>query len=279
MGNIVWMASYPKSGNTWVRAFLHNYIADSETPSDINNLGDFFANESNASWYKPLVDNDLQQLDRKTICQLRAKVQQNIAASRRGTIMVKTHNFLGAYEDVPLHDMSITSGAISVVRNPLDVVLSLADHFGLDTDQAIEFMGSDNTGTPTDDNNVASVLASWSTHVESWTRDQSGATCVLRYEDLLDEPHTHFAKLTQFLGLPDDPKRLDRAIEHSSFSKLKNFEEQSGFVERSPNSSRFFRAGRKNQWSETLEPTQVQRLVDDHREIMSRFDYIPPANR
>lgn len=279
MGNIVWMASYPKSGNTWVRAFLHNYIADSDTPSNINNLGDFFANESNASWYKPLAHNDLLQLDRTTICQLRANVQRNIAASRRGTIMVKTHNFLGAYEGLPLHDMSITSGAISVVRNPLDVVPSLADHFGLGIDDAIEFMASDNTGTPTDDNNVASVLASWSTHVESWTRDQSGATCILRYEDLLDEPRTHFAALTQFLGLPDDSKRLDRAIAHSSFSKLKKLEEQSGFVERSPNSSRFFRAGRKNLWPDILEPAQVQRIVDDHREVMAKFDYIPPANR
>lgn len=279
MGNIVWMASYPKSGNTWVRAFLHNYIHDGEVPSDINQLNDFFANESNVSWYQPLSKEPLENLDRQAICRMRPLVQKRIASRRAGTSMVKTHNFLGAYEGLPLHDMSLTSGAIAIVRNPLDVVSSLADHFGLNLDEAIGFMGSDTTGTPTDENNVASVLASWSTHVDSWTRDTSGATCVLRYEDLLQKPLKHFGALTRFLGLPQDRGRLQRAIDHSNFATLKRLEEREGFVERSPNSQRFFRSGRQNQWRDLLTPLQVQQLVDDHRAMMARFDYIPPTYR
>lgn len=275
MANIVWMASYPKSGNTWVRAFLHNYLADGDTPSDINKLNDFFANESNVSWYRSLVKGDVEALSKEDICRLRPEVHRRIAASRPGTIMVKTHNFLGAYEGLPLLTMGLTSGAIVVVRNPLDVVSSVADHFGLSIDEAIDFMGADTTGTPTDENNVVSVLTSWSTHVDSWTRDDSGATHVMRYEDLLDKPKKHFGALVAFLGLPRDPARLKRAIEHSSFSSLQKQEQREGFIERSPSSSRFFRSGRKNQWRDLLSDDQVERLITDHRDMMRRFSYLP----
>ncbi len=275
MANIVWMASYPKSGNTWVRAFLHNYLADGDAPSDINKLNDFFANESNVSWYRQLVQGNVEDLSREEICRLRPEVHRQIAASRAGTIMVKTHNFLGAYEGLPLLTMGLTSGAIVVVRNPLDVVTSVADHFGLSIDEAIAFMGSDKTGTPTDENNVVSVLTSWSTHVDSWTRDKTGATHVIRYEDLLDKPQKHFGALTSFLGLQKDPTRLKRAIKHSSFNSLQKQEQREGFVERSPSSSRFFRSGRKNQWRELLSDDQVERLIADHREMMQRFSYLP----
>ena len=275
MGNIVWMASYPKSGNTWVRAFLHNYLSDGDKPSDINSLGEFFANESNVSWYRPLVQGSLESLSRADICRLRPQVHSRIAASRRGTIMVKTHNFLGAYEGLPLQTMELTAGAVVVVRNPLDVVISLADHFGLSIDEAISFMAEDVTGTPTDENNVASVLTSWSTHVDSWTRDDSGSTHVLRYEDLLDKPTKHFTRLLKFLGLQPDPTRLKRAIEHSSFDKLRSLEARDGFIERSPSSRQFFRRGRKNQWRDVLSESQFARIASDHMEIMQRFGYLP----
>jgi len=277
MGNIVWIASYPKSGNTWVRAFLQNYLADSGLPSDINRLNDFFANESNVSWYRPLVEGDLEKLSREDICRLRPQVHKRITSSRRGTVMVKTHNFLGAYEGLTLHSMSLTAGAVVVVRNPLDVVISVADHFGLPIDDAITFMGEDLTGTPIDENNVGSVLTSWSTHVESWTRDQTGATHVMRYEDLLDKPNKHFSKLLAFLGLERDPARLKRAIENSAFDKLKAQEKREGFIEKSPNSECFFRSGRKNQWQDVLNQEQVARITGDHRQMMQKFAYIPPG--
>jgi hypothetical protein len=279
MGNIVWMASYPKSGNTWMRAFLQNYLGADDSAADINSLDGFFANESNPSWYLPLLEGDLAEQSLLDVCRLRPQVQRQIAASRPGTIMVKTHNFLGEYEGCPLHDMSLTSGAVAVVRNPLDVVISLADHFALSLDQAVEFMGSDKTGTPNDDNNVASVLASWSTHVESWTQDTSGATHTVRYEDLLDKPQKQFSRVLSFLGLDRDQSRLKKAVKHSSFGSLREQEKRNGFVERSPNSRRFFRSGRKNQWVGVLTDEQVARLVGDHRNMMERFKYLPPGYR
>jgi hypothetical protein len=181
MSSIVWMASYPKSGNTWVRAFLQNFLSNGDQPADINALDEYFADESKPNWYQPLVERAVADLSLQEICELRPVVQKNIAASRDGSVFVKTHNILGAYNGLPLHDMSVTAGAIYIVRNPLDVVLSVADHFGLSIEDAIVFMNSKATGSPNDQANVGSVLTSWSDHVTSWTADKS-ATCVLHYE-------------------------------------------------------------------------------------------------
>ena len=276
MSSIIWMASYPKSGNTWVRAFLQNYLADTDQPADINALDKYFADESKPNWYQPLVDGPLDDLSLKQVCELRPAVQKNIAESRAGSVFVKTHNILGAYNDLPLHEMSVTAGAVYVVRNPLDVVLSLADHFGLSIDDAIEFMNSTMTGSPTDEANVASVLSSWSDHVTSWTAS-SDSICVLRYEDLLAKPEKGFNDLVKFLGLTRDRRRLKRAIRFCSFAELRKQEKRQGFIERSPNSRRFFRSGKKNQWRTELNQDQIAKVIEAHRGEMQRFKYLPPG--
>jgi hypothetical protein len=245
-----------------------------DRPADINALDKYFADESKPNWYQPLVNEPVTNLSVEQICKLRPTVQRNIAASRPGSILVKTHNILGDFNGLPLHEMTVTAGAICIVRNPLDVVLSLADHFGLSLDDAIEFMNSDTTGTPTDEANVSSVLSSWSNHVQSWTSD-SESTCVIRYEDLLAKPEKGFRKVVKFLGVKDDRSRLKRAVKFSSFSELRKQETRQGFVERSPNSQRFFRSGRQNLWRTKLSPEQVARIVDVHGDEMQRFKYLP----
>ena len=275
MSSIIWLASYPKSGNTWVRAFLQNYIDSSSRPTDINKLDKYFADESKPNWYAPLVDSPLTDLTVEQICALRPAVQQAIAASRPGSILVKTHNFLGEFNGHPLHETSVTAGAVYIVRNPLDIVLSLADHFGLTIDDAIEFMSSETTGTPTDEANVSSALSSWSFHTQSWAQGGGDATLILRYEDLLARPTKEFKKLVTFLGLEFSAERLRNAIRFSSFTEMRKQEDSSGFIERSPNSKRFFRAGRKNQWRTSLTRAQVTKIIDAHREQMRKFKYLP----
>jgi len=275
MSSIVWLASYPKSGNTWVRAFLQNYINDSHRPADINALDEYFADESKPYWYTPHTDRPLQELELGDICQLREAVHLDIADSRQGTIIVKTHNLLGEYDGHPLHNMSVTAGALYIVRNPLDVVLSIADHFGISVDEAIVFINEEGTGTPTDEANVASVLSSWSNHITTWTHDQGDNLRIVRYEDLLAKPAKAFGAIASFLGLGKNPTRLKQAIRNSSFDALRKQEARSGFVERSPNSKRFFRAGRQNQWRTLLTQEQVETIVATNRQAMKRFKYLP----
>lgn len=278
MGNIVWLASYPKSGNTWMRAFLYNLIERPAAPPPLARLSDYFESEADARWYRPLLGGRaVEDCEPGEIIALKQAAQQAIADSRpRGSIITKTHNRLGSWNGHPLHNLGVTVGGIYLVRNPLDVVLSVADHYSLDIDAAIDFMADERTATPNDARTVTSVLGSWSDHVASWTAQEHPAFCVLRYEDLLDKPQKAFTRAAKLLGLAGDKKAIRQAIEHASFRVLKGREQQEGFAERSPGSTAFFRKGRKNQWVESLSADQAARLVAQHYEQMDRFGYVPP---
>lgn len=278
MGNIVWLASYPKSGNTWMRAFIYNLIEQPDRPGRISAFPLYFEEESKPRWYEPYTNGKpLDSLSFEEIFALRNTVHRDIADSvPRGSVFTKTHNFFGQFDGHPLHNISVMAGAIYMVRNPLDTVLSVADHFGLSVDEAIEFMANEQTGSPTNEENVAGMFGSWSTHVSSWTAQPNPNVVVLRYEDMLDKPMKAFSAVAKFLGIKNEPQRIRKAVQYSSFAELKKQEQKEGFEERSPNSRMFFRKGRKNQWPELLSDNQIQRIVDRHREQMACFKYIPP---
>jgi hypothetical protein len=281
MGNIVWLASYPKSGNTWMRAFIHNLVENPARPGRIADLPGYFEDESKPRWYAPYAGaGGVEALDFDQVLALRPRVHRDIAQSReRGSVFTKTHNMFGHLQGIPLHDLSVMAGAIYILRNPLDLVLSVADHFGLSIDEAIASMANEETGTPTNEGNVAGYLGSWSTHVQSWTLQPHPAIVVVRYEDLQDQPLKAFGRVAKLLGLGADRNRLRKAIQFSSFRELKQQELSSGFVEKSPNSQHFFRKGSKNQWIQALNEEQVLAIVERHRDQMLRFGYVPPKYR
>lgn len=279
MRRILWLASYPKSGNTWLRALICNFLADAGRPLPIEELWRYAADESKPNWYIPYSGGRAPgELSALEAASLRSFVQRDIAASGRdGVVLVKTHSFFGALEGYPLQDRALTAGAVYLVRNPLDVVPSMADHFGVSLDEAIEFLASDMTGTPGDDANVASVLCSWSTHVRSWCLSGQRHLHVLRYEDLRERGPKTFAGVTRFLGLGDDASRIKRALRFSDIAELRRQEISAGFTERSPNSQLFFSQGIKQRRRGSLSEAQVARIVADHRPLMAQFGYLPPG--
>ncbi|MFV0543212.1 MAG: sulfotransferase domain-containing protein [Marinicella pacifica] len=276
MGNILWVASYPKSGNTWVRAFLHNYIENLKVPVDINTIHQQSVDEVKAHRYQAFIPDDKKTTDLslEEICAIRPMVQAQMAAQAPATLFVKTHNFQGEYKGYPLHNWQVSSGAIYIVRNPLDVAVSLKHYFGYSYDEAIAYMAEPFSGTPNEPENVPQVISSWSQHVVSWT--QGGRNMlVLRYEDMLAHPQRSFRKIESLLGVKKDVKRLNKAIRFSSFNQLKKQEKAKGFLEKHENAGQFFRQGKTNVWQDELTEKQIQKIIDDHREQMARFKYIP----
>lgn len=278
MGSIVWLASYPKSGNTWLRAFLANLIANRADPLRPDEIRNYTDSEARADRFTELAGKPNTELDIDEIAALRPEVHALIAQRAQGTRLVMTHNFAGSFEGHPTFNWQVTAGAIYVLRNPLDVAVSMTHHFGLTQDEAIDRLGDDRVASVNDHLFVSHVIGSWSTHVRSWAdaaERAQGKVIVLRYEDLLEKPARHFAKAAKLIGLGQDKARIERAAKHTSFQTLSALEQKHGFVEAVDEKTRFFFKGRANQWREALSREQVQRIVDDHREQMQRFKYIP----
>ena len=278
MGAIIWLASYPKSGNTWLRVFLHNLLVNPDKPADINTLGRFCLGEDMAQYYNQFDPRPLSTWTPEEIAAIRPKVHELLTRAFPDSVFVKTHNFLGESDGEPLVNLEVTAGAIYMVRNPLDVVISYSHHFGLNLDEGIDQLANPGTGTPTTDLIARQVYSSWSTNVRSWTEVLPPSLHVIRYEDLAAEPFKIFGGVAGFLGLDPPRERLQRAIAHSSFKALKAQEDERGFVERSQY-SRFFRTGRVGEWKKVLSAEQVDRIVSDHREQMERFGYVPDSRR
>jgi hypothetical protein len=275
MGSILWLASYPKSGNTWLRAFLHNLLSNARQPFDINEMSELTQGDSQAKWFAQIDPRPPTAYSRAEIAAMRPKVHALIAATSSDSVLVKTHNALIEVAGVATITPALSAGAIYVVRNPLDVAISYAPHLGRSFDDIISLMEMERFATPASETHVPEHHCDWSTHVKSWTHSPSAALHVVRYEDMAAAPLRTFAAVAKFLGLSPPRERLQRAIRFSSFKTLRGQEDDKGFIERTPVQQRFFRAGRVGEWRRRLSEAQVRRIVEFHREQMSRFDYVP----
>ena len=275
MGNIVWLASYPKSGNTWLRAFLHNLMTDAEQPVDINKMAALTQGDSQAQWYAEFDDRPPPALSAEDLARLRPKVHAHIAESSANSVFVKTHNALVEVAGSAMISRSVTAGVIYVVRNPLDVALSYADHLGVQVDDVLDLMATSGFETPPSETHVPEHHSDWSSHVKSWTRTAHPALHVVRYEDMASRPAVAFAAIAGFIGINPARETLLRAVRFSSFKVLRAQEKKKGFVERTPVQKSFFRAGKSGSWRTQLTQAQIRRMLGDHREQMQRFDYVP----
>ena len=170
--------------------------------------------------------------------------------------------------------MEVTRGAIYILRDPRDVALSSSEFFGVPLGQTIETMSdNDALGLPAR-GMVYEAMSSWSVHVKSWTHRRAGNFLVVRYEDLLADPYGEFGKIARKLGITTEEARIRRAVEHASFKTLRHMEQETGFIERSDASERFFRSGRSGGWKDALTQDQAKRIERGHREQMKRFGYL-----
>jgi hypothetical protein len=275
MSGIIWLASYPKSGNTWLRAFLANYLANAQRPLPINDLPNHILGDNMITHYVQYSGLKPEQLDRPTVAKLRPRVHRWLAASRAEDVFVKTHNVIARIDGVPLISPEATAGAIYVVRNPFDVAVSFMHHYQVTLDRAIESLGEANYFLPAQSNQIEQYLGSWSRHVTSWAKAPGLTRHVMRYEDMSAAPLKAFGDLVRFLGLPADMDRLKRAVAFSDFKELSRQEQGIRFVESRPDGkTKFFREGRSGQWRGLFSQAQIDQMVEAHRAVLSEYGYL-----
>jgi hypothetical protein len=273
--SIVWLASYPKSGNTWTRIFLANYVMNTEKPMAINEVHRFGMGDSIAKTYRMVARGMPEDLnDIQTTLRLRDKVLRGIIANNADINLVKTHNTRTPAFGVDLIPAKYTRSAVYIVRNPMDMVLSYARHYGTDNATAVEAIGRSDNANPTHGETVCQFLGSWSEHVNAWTAKAPYPICVLRYEDMLEQPEVAFGALVKHMGLPLDEARLKRSIKFSSFDEVSRQERESGFKENPGKSQKFFTKGQAGQWKDALSPELVEQMQTTHHDTMKRFGYL-----
>jgi hypothetical protein len=264
MGKLVWLASYPKSGNTWLRAFLHNYITDARVPHSIGALTDFSAVECAAVFFEGASDQ-------QSVQRLRPLVHRRLMGLHDDLVFVKTHNANLAVAGVPLCTPAVTAGAIVVVRDPRDVAVSYARYLGKPLDEVIGFMAHPRAANAATGLQVFEYLSSWSAHVESWAAAPRSLT--VRYEDLLTDARGSFGRIIHYLGGDPAPERMARAIAFSSFAQLSAQERANGYL-KGAGGAAFFAKGEIAQWRETLTAAQAKSIETTHGNTMRRLRYI-----
>jgi hypothetical protein len=270
---LVWLASYPKSGNTWLRAFLANYFIDGPGPVSINDMQKISFGDSSAPAYADLGRCNPATLSPPQVTALRERHLERI--SRNGQVnFVKTHNAHSRISGRWLIPARLTRAAVYLIRDPRDMVLSYADHFALDPDKAAVAIASPQNVVPTNSRTVMQFLGNWSDHVRSWGRAKEFPVLVLRYEDLLSDPAAQFEKVLRLIGAPIDPDTLAQATRFSSFDVLAAQEAAAGFREKGGAQTRFFRRGVSGQWRDALPDDIVAKITADHGAVMKRHGYL-----
>lgn len=281
---IVWIASYPRSGNTWTRAFLSSLFKVMRDPAaqdiDINRIEEGSVVENAAALFPRFLGKPVPLASPSEIAAARPHVQAALVQSAGRTIYVKTHNANALDHGAPLINMGVSLGAIYIVRNPLDVAISYAHFANVPLDRIIDRMATSGWGIARSAEKgierVRVVFGSWSENVRSWTEPPHPAVLVVRYEDMLAKPFRSFALMAKHIRTKPSSEQLRRAIAMSGFDRLRAQEDSRGFEENSDKSTdSFFREGRAGQWRERLSQEQIARIVAAHRPVMERFGYLP----
>lgn len=258
---------------------MHTLLSEeSSVTHDINSMQSKTSWDSSYRWYKPFLNGKkFADCTMEELAAVRMQANAHMAETAGdGLLFVKSHNaMMSDHGGIPLINAKVTAGAVYIIRNPLDVVISYSHHNSISIDKTLEFMARPSAVIALSDRMAYELQGSWSEHVMSWTRKPNPALHIMRYEDMQQDSLAAFIKLVNFLRIDVDENKVRQAIEASSFEKLKEMEQQSGFKEKPDVAKQFFRKGKVGEWRSVLSKRQVREIVATHGEQMERFGYLP----
>jgi len=278
MKNIVWLVSYPKSGNTWLRIFLSNYLHNAQEPISIDDIESTPVSNSSSD-FEEVIGLNPNEMDPDEIDFYRPEMYRvlSMEAEKMGGISYKkTHD---AYtintNNVPVFPDDISKMALYIIRNPLDVCVSFANQSGHKAASVVKLITSEKAQIAVKKlGQFRQKLLSWNGHVQSWQQQSLIPVHLIRYEDMLMNPAEAFGSMVKSLELDYDEERLSRAIGFSNFDLLKKMEDQNGFPEKLQTVRNFFWKGKIGNYREILTTEQIQRIVDHNYVSMKQFGYI-----
>jgi len=273
------LASYPKSGNTWIRVFLQHLLQDSQEQKGIPILQDIPI-ASNRNLFDRYLGVNSADLSPEEILNHRPAIYRALSGESEDLQFFKVHD---AFENTalgePIFPPEITRAVIYIVRNPLDLVVSYAFHSGKSFQTVIKQLNDPDFKISVNMNElkpqVDQHLGTWSQHVLSWTAQKFFPVILILYENLLKESPRILREMLTELGITFSEDKFTAALQASDFSKLKEQEQEYGFKEKPIQAASFFREGKKDIYRSYLSKEQISGILKNNREIMHTFGYLP----
>ena len=279
---IIWLASYPKSGNTWLRSLIASYFYSNNGSFNfklLNNIDQFPSPQFFKNYEDPL-------LEPEATSNFWINEQEKINKEKKIRFL-KTHNALCKINSNSFTDERNTIGAIYIVRDPRNLITSLAHHYQIDQNEAFNFMVNTKKALIEKSNNkfVGFVpILSWDLHLESWINCKKFPVLVIRYEDLLISAFDTFKKVITFINKLSpitnklDEIKISQSISSCSFDKLEKLEKNNGFHEAMENKNnkkkiKFFNLGKNNNYKKLLEPKLTKKITDLYKSQIEKFNY------
>jgi len=268
----LWIASYPKSGNTWVRLFLSSYAFNK--PADINS-------QSAVPYirkyvYDSVAGDEIDHKDIRVFALLKqAALWKQLQEIKVRPLVMKTHDIAAEINGIPLFQPNLSMGAIYLVRDPRDVVISLSKHMGSTIDDTIAGM-QEPSMVLTDENMAPNFISSWDLNVNSWIKNTDVRNChILKYEELYDNPRDNFRRILEVVldGHEIDEERFEQALRSTGIKELQTQEEHSGFSEASKHGKFFEGGGGYGKWKTILTPEQVFKIESVFADTMEELGY------
>jgi hypothetical protein len=289
----VWLASYPKSGNTWVRAVLHalrepGLTADRgrsrrrREPGDVDldalGAGPISSGRIHVDQLLGFSSSDLTPDE---IDQVRPACDRAVEERLRGVHFRKIHDRLHAADGTHIVAADATRAAVYVVRDPRDVAVSFAHHARWSLDRSVAMLGDPSGALDNapyrNGRQTRQRLGTWSDHVRSWLDQDLFPVLLLRYEDLHTDAVGAFGRLARFAGLDVSQTEVARAVAAARFERLRALESEHGFSERPRKAAPFFRRGVVGSWRDELPSSLERRIRQDHAAVMERLGYLQPV--
>jgi len=274
---IDWLASYPKSGNTWMRMLLANYFSEKDAPHDINGPGVVNRMVASRAMFDEVTGIASADLTPEEADSLMPVMLGLLVAEAKEPIWLKVHDALWRLPDGRWRLPPAVSGvAVYILRNPLDVAVSIAFHDAIGIEASVRGLCDPAAAMPgTATVHLRQRLGDWSQHVESWVDQTEIPVLAVRYEDMLANPARELERVIRFARpeVPIQPSRLAKAVSAASFDKLRDMEREGGFRARNVRQNAFFRGGRAGDWRNHLTDDQARRIREHHFRMMRRFGY------